>query len=62
MEKTSFGLEDFKIATKKEAKLLHLIETCKEALLDNEIDDLLRHAIIFAAQKAIDEEKKDLNT
>ena len=61
MEKAAFSVDDFKIASdKKEAKLLRLIEASKEALIDNEIDTLLRTAIIAVVQAEI-ERNKDLN-
>ena len=62
MEKAEFSVDDFKIATKKEAKLLKLISACEEAVVDNEIDTMVRRAIITAAETAVEEEKKGLNT
>jgi len=51
-----------KIGTKKQVKLEELKNLCEEELLNNEIDSLVRKAIIQKATEEIEKEKKTLNS
>lgn len=56
--KTTNGFLGLKLSTKRGAKLEKLKEICEEAILDNELDTLVRKAVVKCLSEELEREKK----